>query len=407
MILMFILILSLNISADVFIPMDDSQNDHLKAYGIVYRMLEKGCKCHWLLNYMGGSFIIEDDEEAMDECARNIVTANIISQNQRDAVIQKITNDGKKDIVLEKAPKIAVYSPPGKEPWDDAVTLVLDYTGIPYELIYDKEILSGKIYDYGWLHLHHEDFTGQFDRFYLNSLNQEWLLNMISFQKGQAKELGYKKYWMVKRDAAKEISNYVKRGGFLFSMCSGANTIDDAIALSQQDIIPSVLDGDGTSEPKLDYTNTFAFTGFSMNDQLTIDIDDINYEPENKLYWEFEQFTLNKFAPQTDPVEAMLTQNHTQKVNEYLGRTTTFRKDKLKSNVIILADAFDNEYAKYIHGIYGEGFFTFLAGHDPEDFVHYVNDPSTDLKFHKHSPGYRLILNNVLFPASQEKKKKT
>ncbi|MGE3062120.1 MAG: asparagine synthetase B [bacterium] len=407
MMFMLILFFSVSLKADVFIPMDESQTDHLKAYGVVYRMLEKGSKCHWLLNYMGGSFIIEDDKTALEECGNEIVACEAITESRRNFIISKTNESGGKDVILEKAPKIAVYSPPGKEPWDDAVTLVLDYTKIPYAVIYDKEILMGKIYEYEWLHLHHEDFTGQFDRFYLNSLNQSWLIGMIEFQKTLSKELGYSKYWMMKRDVAKEISNYVKRGGFLFSMCSGTNTLDDALALSHQDIIPALLDGDGTIEPKLDYSNTFAFTAFKMNSAFSIDIDDINYEPEAKLYWENEKFTLTKFSPQTDPVEAMLTQNHTLKINEFLGRTTTFRKDKLKQTTVILGDAFDNKYAKYIHGAYGEGFFTFLAGHDPEDFVHYVNDPPTDLQFYKHSPGYRLILNNVLFPASQEKKKKT
>lgn len=394
-------------AADVFIPMDDSQTDHLKAYGVVYRMLEKGCKCHWLLNYMGGSFIIENEEDAAEDATSNLVSFETISEGRRVSILQKTSDMGGKDVILEKAPKIAVYSPPGKEPWDDAVTLVLDYTKIPYDVIYDKEILMGKIYEYEWLHLHHEDFTGQFDKFYLNSFGQPWLTEMIDYQKKLAKELGYPKYWMMKRDVAVGIANYVKRGGFLFSMCSGANTIDDAIALSRQDIVPSILDGDGTIEPKLDYANTFAFRDFSLNMSVSMEIDDINYEPADRLYWENEKFTLMKFSPSVDPVEAMLTQNHTQKINEFLGRTTTFRKNKLKPNTIVLAEAFDREYAKYVHGTYGEGFFTFLAGHDPEDFVHYVNDPPTELILHKHSPGYRLILNNVLFPASQEKKKKT
>ena len=406
MILLFILLFSVAAFGDVFIPMDEIQTDHLKAYGVVYRMLDRGIKCRWLLNYRGGGFLVEGTD-ALEECREEGVFCESVSESRKSFILKDTKDCGGKEVLLEKAPKIAVYSPPGKEPWDDAVTLALDYTKIPYDVIYDGEILMGRIYEYEWLHLHHEDFTGQFDKFYLNSLNQQWLLEMIAFQKELSKELGYSKYWMMKRDVAKEISNYVARGGFLFSMCSGTNTIDDALALSYQDIIPFMLDGDGTVPPKPDYSNTFAFTDFSINTDFTMDIDDINYEPVNKLFWENEKFTLIKFSPLTDPVEAMLTQNHTLKVNEFLGRTTTFRKEKLKPSTVILADAFDDRFAKYVHGVYKEGFFTFLAGHDPEDFVHYVNDPPTDLKLHKHSPGYRLILNNVLFPASREKKKKT
>lgn len=393
-------------SGDIFIKMDDSQNNHLKAYGVVYRALRNGTKVDWLLGYMGGSFIVESDEAA-DDAMRHGVKFESIDAGRRESIINSLSDGDYKNVVLEKAPKIAVYCPPGNEPWDDAVTLVLEYTEIPYDKIYDREILSGKLYEYEWLHLHHEDFTGQFDRFYINSSREQWFIDMYNDAVQNSMNLGYSKYWLVKRDVAKAVSEYVRRGGFLFSMCSGTNSIDLAMALGRQDIIPKVLDGDGTENYTLDYTNTFAFEDFSLNENLTMDLDDINYEPQNRLEWEMMNFELKRFSPKHDMVEAMLTQDHVKFIKEFLGRTTSFRKDKIKDGVSILADAADSRYAKYIHGIYGEGFFTFLAGHDPEDYVHYVNDPPTDLSLTPRSPGYRLILNNILFPASREQKKKT
>ncbi len=401
-IITLIFLVYIKIYSYTFIPMDLTQNDHLKSYGIVYRALENGVNVYWLLNYRGGSFILMSDNFEQDCLKEGVLFLNI-SEDKKNYLL----SEAEKSVLLEKAPKLAVYSPPGKEPWDDAVTLVLDYAKIPYDVIYDKEILSGKIYEYEWVHLHHEDFTGQLDRFYISSFYEEWFQNLLKMQKKLSSDLGYDKYWKMKRDVAKQIKNYVQRGGFLFAMCSATNSIDDALVLGYQDIIPSLLDGDGTTSPQLDYSQSMAFENFTLNDKPTIELDDINYEPLNKLEWENKYFKLKKYSPKFDLVEAMLTQNHTDNIKEFLGRTTSFDKRKIKKNVVILADSYDKNYAKYIHGFLGEGFFTFFAGHDPEDYVHYVNDPPTELSYFKNSPGYRLILNNVLFPASQEKKKKT
>ncbi len=405
--ILFFLVYLTVFSQYLFIPMNNEQTNHLKAYGIVYRMLQKGIKTHWLLDYKGGSFIIENSDKAYKDAYKNGVKAYQINENEKQMLIYETQRMNSREVILEKAPKIAVYSPPDKEPWDDAVTLVLKYAGIEYDVIYDKEILNGKLYKYDWLHLHHEDFTGQFDRFYISAYNQKWFRDMYNSTVKLAKQLGYTKYWLMKRDVAREIANYVNKGGFLFSMCSGTNSIDIALALGNQDNIPAILDGDGTEIIKLDYSHTFAFQNFSLNENPTMNLADINKEPSYRMEWEGMKFTLNYFAPKTDVVEAMLNQNHTKYVKEFLGRTTSYDKSKLKPNVIVLASAVNKEYAKYIHGNYGEGFFTFLAGHDPEDYVHYVYDPPTDLDLYRHSPGYRLILNNVLFPASKEKKKKT
>ena len=406
--ILIIIFINITVTAEhLFISMDINQTEHLKAYGLVYRSLQAGFKVQWLLNYEGGSFIIENGDKYADEASAKGIFCNIIDESSRQSILYQMDMNGMKDVILEKAPEIAVYSPPGKEPWDDAVTLALDYAEIEYDIIYDKEILSGALNKYEWLHLHHEDFTGQIDRFYLYSFNEQWFQSILTMNKNIADELGYSKYWIMKRDVAIEISHYVDRGGFLFSMCSGTNSIDLAIALKHQDNIISLLDGDGTEDIVLDYSRTFAFTEFNLSEPNSLNLSDINYEPENRNLWQGMRFKLNTFAPKIDVVEAMLTQNHTMYIDEYLGLTTSYNKAKIKKDVIILADAVNDKYAKYIHGNYGNGFFTFLAGHDPEDYVHYVNDPPTELKYCKNSPGYRLILNNVLFPASKEKKKKT
>lgn len=401
-IFIILIFLSLKIYPYIFIPMDEEQTDHLKSYGVVFRALEDGVNVEWLLNYRGGSFIILSDLYEKD-CIKNGVLFFNISQERREY----FNSLCEKMVLLEKAPKLAVYSPPDKEPWDDAVTLVLDYVGIKYDVIYDREVLNGKIFEYDWLHLHHEDFTGQFDRFYLSAFYQPWFIKMYKMNQQIAADLGYDKYWKVKRDVAAQIKTYVSNGGFLFAMCSGTNTLDLALSLGYQDIIPSILDNDGTQTPTPDYSKTLAFENFTLNDKPDIQMDDINYEPSDKISWENKKFKLKRFSPKFDLVETMLTQNHTQFINEFLGRTTSFDKKKIKKSVVILADSYDPKYAKYIHGFFKDGFFTFLAGHDPEDYVHYVNDPPTDLQYFKNSPGYRLILNNVLFPASREKKKKT
>ncbi|MFO8061688.1 MAG: asparagine synthetase B [bacterium] len=401
-----ILICIIAAGSGILIPMDNEQNDHLRAYGIVYNMLQQNVKSHWLLGYRGGAFIIESSD-AISLCTEKGVSFFEITDSRKSHILSSMEKNGQKAVLLEKAPRIAVYSPPDKDPWDDAVTLALEYASIEYDVIYDTEILNGKLYKYDWLHLHHEDFTGQFDRFYMSAFNTPWFQKMYKRTINTAQKLGYSKYWIMKRDVAGRIAGYVEKGGFLFSMCSGTNSLDIALAIGNQDNIPAVLDNDGMESIEPDYSRTMAFEGFELNNSSTLNLADINYEPPERMLWQNQKFKLRVFAPLIDPVEAMLTQNHRLYIDEFLGRTTAYRKQKIRGDVVILADACDNRLAKYIHGNYGKGFFTFFAGHDPEDYVHYVNDPPTDLNLHRNSPGYRLILNNVLFPASGQKKKKT
>ncbi len=401
-------------ATSILVPMDKSQSDHLKAYGVTYKALEAGYKAEWLLNYRGGSFLLEYSPEVVNLCLLAGVSYEQISSGEVADIYRTIEVENMERVELEKAPKIAVYSPPYAEPWDDAVTLALNYAEIPYDLVYDEEVLSGVLDEYDWLHCHHEDFTGQYGKFYAAFRNQLWYQAEVRSNEELARKLGYSKVSLMKLDVAKAIYDYVRRGGFLFSMCSAPETIDIALAADGVDIVPSEFDGDPVdpgAQQKLDYSKTFAFENFKVTfDPMLYRHSNIDTYPDRLVRFPNQAedyFFLFDFAAKLDPVPTMLTQDHVNTINGFMGQTTGFRKSLLKKFVIILAQPDNYDEVRYIHGNLGHGTFTFLSGHDPEDYQHMVNDPPTDLSLHKNSPGYRLILNNVLFPAAKRKQRKT
>ena len=390
--------------------MDETQADHLRAYGVAYHALEEGIKVEWLLNYKGGSFLMDYYPEIEKYCNLRGVTCKVLSESKANAIYEKISRSNMERILLEVAPKIAVYAPPFAEPWDDAVRLALEYAGIHYDVIWDPEVLAGVLKEYDWIHLHHEDFTGQYGKFYASYRNAPWFKRQVKYNKKMAKRLGFKKVWQLKHAVAEKFREYVENGGFLFAMCSATETIDIALAAQGIDIVP-LLDGDGVTpncNSLLDYSRTFAFTGFKVDlnpyryRHSDIDVTQEAYRRGPKTY-----FKLNNFSAKYDPIPTMLTQCHTKWLKEFLGQTTGFRRDLLKKDVIVLADVPGTEEVKYIYVDYNKGFVSFYGGHDPEDYAHYVGEKPTDLKLHKNSPGYRLILNNVLFPAARVNKLKT
>ncbi len=397
--------------AELLIPMDSAQQDHLRAYGVAYHALELGLDTEWLLNYRGGSFLIQDDPQIREYCEIRGVTYEVLSPSQVQAIYQTIENSNMNRVVLEKAPKVAVYIPPYAEPWDDAVSLALEYAGIPYDRIYDEDILAGKLDQYDWLHLHHEDFTGQFGKFYLSYRNADWYQREVQVLTQLAHKLGYPKVSQLKLAVAKRIRDYVKRGGFLFAMCSAPITLDIALAADGVDIVGSVYDGDPPdprAQEKLNFNNTLAFQNFKLiMDPMVYEHSDVDVTREAARRGPKTYFTLFDFSAKFDPVPTILTQDHTRVIKEFLGQDTGFRKSRLKDYVVVMGEVKGTDEAKYIYGSYGKGFFSFLGGHDPEDYQHFIGDPPTDLRFYKHSPGYRLILNNVLFPAAQKQPLKT
>ncbi|MDR0307836.1 MAG: hypothetical protein LBI42_13510 [Chitinispirillales bacterium] len=412
--LLIIIIINVSASASgrLLIPMDGSQTDHLKAYGIVYKMVSGGAKVHWLLNYRGGSFVAEKAERFQIDARTAGVEIRSISNSNWAAILDEIENNNMEKVVLEKSPKIAVYTPPGKLPWDDAVTLALTYAEIPYDKIYDKEVLTGKLNDYDWLHLHHEDFTGQYSKFHSSFSHAPWYQKQRLELETLANQLGFKKVSDCKKAVALAINKYVEAGGFLFAMCSATNTLEIALAALGTDIAGSVYDGDGIDpnyKSKLDFNNCMAFHNFTINtDPLicsfgNIDVNQVN-TPNRRPALDFVLFD---FSAKLDPVPAMLNQNHTSVIKAYHGLLTSFNRDVIKKSVVILGEVPGTEMVNYIHGVYGKGQFTYLSGHDPEDYAHLVGSKPTMLELHKNSPGYRLILNNVLFPAAEKKEKKT
>ena len=397
----------------ILIPMDENQTNHLKAYGIVYKALEEGIKVKWLLNYRGGSFLLPYDDKFKEECQIRNVSFEIISEDEAVKILKEISSPSKnmEAVILEKAPKIAVYSPKDKMPWDDAVTMVLSYAEIPYDVIYDKEVLSDKLLEYDWLHLHHEDFTGQYGKFYAAYKTAPWYIERKQSLEKLAQELGYNKVSELKRAVAKKIRDYVVGGGFMFAMCSATDSFDIALAADAVDICEPMFDGD-PSEPgyqqKLDYNKTFAFTHFTLEpNPMVYEFSDIDMTRKRRIPKESDYFELSNFSAKWDPVPTMLTQNHTMMIKGFMGQTTAFDRNLIKPNIIIMAENKLNGEARYIHGVKGKGMFTFYGGHDPEDYSHRIGDPKTELDLHPNSPGYRLILNNVLFPAAKKKKKKT
>ena len=400
----------------LLIPMDLTQRDHLKAYGVAFAALEKSREIEWLLNYRGGSFMLDPDPEVERICRLRGVTVENISGASAAAIYAEIEVSNMEVVNLEKAPKVAVYAPPPPtaEPWDDAVRLALEYAKIPYERIYDEEVVSGELYKYDWLHLHHEDFTGQYGKFYGSYRNAEWYVKGQAVQEARAATLGFTKVSELKRKVAGTIDLYVENGGFLFAMCSACDSYDIALAAVNTDICERVFDGDPIErgcQDKLDYSRGFAFENYTLiTDPLIYEFSDIDTTPltgRSARGDAGDYFTLFDFSAKYDPVPSMLVQCHTSVVKGFMGQTTAFRKSLVKKSVIILGEVEGADEVRYIHGNIGDGTFTFFGGHDPEDYRHIVGDPPTQLSLHKNSPGYRLILNNVLFPAAKEKKLKT
>ncbi len=391
----------------------ESQDDHLKAYGITYWILENGQKAEWLLNYRGGSFLIPDSESLRKECTIRGVSYEILSNAEAESILSAIDSpsQNQESVLLEKAPKVAVYTPSGKKPWDDAVTLVLTYAEIPYKTVYDKEVLKDELLLYDWLHLHHEDFTGQYGKFYRAYRSAPWYIQEKKEAEALAKSLGYNKVSEEKLAVAQKVRDYVIGGGFMFAMCSATDSFDIALSASDVDICESMFDGD-PSEPgyqnKINYNNTFAFKDYTLEKSpLVYEFSSIDMTRKRNVPKDQDYFTLMEFSAKWDPIPSMLCQNHTALVKGFMGQTTSFDPNTVKSNVLVLGETRLNGEAKYIHGIKGKGFFTFYGGHDPEDYQHRVGDPKTELELHPNSPGYRLILNNILFPAAEKKKNKT
>lgn len=398
----------------ILIPMDyESQSQHLKAYGITYWLLEKNTKVQWLLNHRGGSFLATASEELKRECTIRGVDYEILSTNEAESLLKEIDSPSlnKSSITLEKAPKIAVYTPSGKAPWDDAVTMVLTYAEIPYEKIYDKNVLEDELLLYDWLHLHHEDFTGQYGKFYRAYRARPWYIEQKKEAEALAESLGFDKVSESKLAVSKKIRDYVVGGGFMFAMCSATDSFDIALSAEGVDICEPMFDGDASDpgyQNKIDYDKTFAFTDFILEkDPMVYEYSSIDMTNKRKIPQDKDYFTLSEYSAKWDPIPTMLTQNHTAMVKGFMGQTTAFNPNQIKSHVLVLGKNRINNEARYIHGIKGKGFFTFYGGHDPEDYRHMVGDPKTELKLHPKSAGYRLILNNILFPAAEKKKKKT
>ena len=393
--------------------MDDAQTNHLKAYGIAYLSIQKEVDVNWLLNYKGGSFLIKANSYIENECKIRNVSYKIIADLQSNRILNDISkNDVNQEVIrLEKAPRIAIYSPKNKQPWDDAVTLALTYAEIPYDIIYDEEVLNNILPLYDWLHLHHEDFTGQYGKFYASFKNASWYKEQKKSFEKDAKRLGYKKVSQAKLAVAKKIKEYVQSGGFLFAMCSATDSYDIALASEGVDICHHMFDGDPIESEinnKLDFSKTFAFKNFELvQNPNKYEFSSIDATQTRRIKPNLDFFTLFEFSAKWDPVPTMLCQNHTQVIKGFMGQTTSFRKKYLKSDVIIMGETKSANEARYIHGKQGNGTWTFYGGHDPEDYQHRVGDPKTDLSLHPNSPGYRLILNNILFPAAKKKKLKT
>ena len=414
-IILLFLFVSSSISASfIYVPMnDDNQTNHLKAYGIVYYSLEVGLKAKWLLNYDGGAFLIENNKVIENECNIRGVSYQVISDAKAQLILEDISSPSKNQeaVSLEKAPKIAVYSPKDKMPWDDAVTMVLTYAEIPFDVVYDEEVLNDKLILYEWLHLHHEDFTGQYGRFYGAFRSTPWYVNGKLRAEKSAKKLGFNKVSKLKLAVSKKIRNFVIGGGFMFAMCSATDSFDIAISADDVDIAESMFDGDPSEsdyQSKINFNKTFAFKDFNLiRNPTTYEFSSIDMTTKRFIPKTSDYFSLIEFSAKWDQVPTMLTQNHTQLVKGFMGQTTSFDRSTIKSNILVLGENRTNREAKYIHGTRGKGMFTFYGGHDPEDYTHRVGDPKTELELHKTSPGYRLILNNVLFPAAKKKKEKT
>ena len=398
----------------ILLPMDETtQQNHLKAYGITYWCLDKKYKASWLLNYRGGSFLLPDAEEIRKECKIRGVSFEVLSDGETNTILDDISSPSQnmENVILEKAPKVAVYTPKGKQPWDDAVTLVLTYAEIPFTPIYDEEVLSDGLLLYDWLHLHHEDFSGQYGKFFGAYRNAPWYIEQKKAAEELATKLGFSKVSEEKLAVAKKIRDFVIGGGFMFAMCSATDSFDIALSAEGVDICEPMFDGDpsdGNYQSKIEYSKTFAFKDYILDRKPEhYEFSSIDMTEKRQLPMEKDYFTLMEFSAKWDVIPSMLCQNHTQLVKGFMGQTTAFDRELIKTNVLVLGENLINEEARYIHGQKGKGFFTFYGGHDPEDYQHKVGDEPTVLDLHPNSPGYRLILNNVLFPAAKKKKQKT
>lgn len=415
--ILFITFLTISFAAKasfILLPMDEeTQKNHLKAYGITYWCLSKDYKASWLLNYRGGSFLLPDAAEIRKECQIRGVSFEVLTDAETASILEEISSPSQNmdAVVLEKAPKIAVYTPPGKQPWDDAVTLVLTYAEIPFTPIYDEEVLADGLINYEWLHLHHEDFTGQYGKFYGAYKFVPWYIEQKKSAELLATKLGFTKVSESKLAVAKKIRDFVIGGGFMFAMCSATDSFDIALAADGVDICETMFDGDaseGNYQTKIDYSKSFAFKNYTLDRKPDhYEFSDIDTTEKRKLPMEKDYFSLMDFSAKWDPIPSMLCQNHTSLVKGFMGQTTAYDREFIKSNVLIMGENELNGEARYIHGEKGKGMFTYFGGHDPEDYQHRVGDAPTVLDLHPNSPGFRLILNNVLFPAAKKKKMKT
>lgn len=398
----------------ILIPMDEGQTNHLKAYGIAFWVLKREAEVNWLLNYRGGSFMVDYHPAIQNELVIRGVSFEVISPAQTTTLLEELASPALNyDVMkLEKYPRIAVYSPKTKQPWDDAVTLVLSYAEIPYDVIFDEEIMDGVLPKYDWVHLHHEDFTGQYGKFYYSYHRYPWYIEQQKEQEGIASRYGFQKVSQLKLSIVKRLREFVAGGGFMFAMCSAADTYDIALAADGVDICERMYDGDPAdpdAQQKLNFTNTLAFKDFKLvRDPMVYEYSDIdNQLNERGLRQDNDYFSLFEFSAKWDPIPTMLTQNHTRVIQGFFGQSTGFKKHLVKSDVLIMGETREINEAKYLHGVLGKGFWTFYGGHDPEDYQHHVDEEPTDLNQHPNSPGYRLILNNILFPAAKKKKQKT
>lgn len=398
----------------VLIPMDATQTNHLKAYGIIFNHLGEGETGQWLLNYRGGSFLTTNTADIVRKARVRNVRIDVISELDAAGIVNEVEqpNVNMAAINLEAAPSIAVYTPPDALPWDDAVVLALDYAEIPYDRLYDEEVLRGNLQQYDWLHLHHEDFTGQHGKFWSIYRNTPWYISSVQKLEQLAENLNYSSVKELKLDVVHEIRDFVGNGGFMFAMCSGTDTFDIALAAAGLNIVPPEIGGAALSadiNKRLDFTSSFAFENFEVYlDPYLYEHSSIDIEVDiNRISESLDYFTLFDFSAKWDPVPTMLTQNHVSSIRGFYGQATAFKRNTVKSSVVVLAESPGRDQVKYLHGNHGQGTFTFYGGHDPEDYTHRVGDAPTDLSLHTSSPGYRLILNNVLFPAAEKKKRKT
>ncbi len=415
-ILLILLIFSSSSKAAwMLIPMDDSQNNHLKAYGIAFWVLEKNVEIHWLLNYRGGSYLVPHHDSFESECVIRNVSYQVITDVQASTIRQQIAEPdiNMDEMLLHKVPRIAVYSPKNKQPWDDAVTLALTYAEIPYDVVYDEEVMNGLLPTYDWLHLHHEDFTGQYGKFWSRYRSFSWYQEDVKASEAMAKKLGFSKVSDLKLAVSKKIRDFVVGGGYLFAMCSATDSYDVAMAAMNVDICDVMFDGDPMdvdAQNRLEYDHCMAFTDFTIVTnpaEYEISNIDVTNKRSRAITERNDYFTLFEFSAKWDHIPSMLCQNHQQIIKGFMGQTTAFHKDRVKSSVIIMGENKAANEARYIHGEFGKGFWTFYGGHDPEDYQHRIGDPPTELTLHPNSPGYRLILNNILFPAAKKKKRKT